>query len=198
MDTRDSVASSDDEGSGEGASGLLDPIPDDQELFEDGDNPVCLTRRSTSATSDNVSPGPQLSSQRAASFANSIPASTSGQMGQDKWSSLSRDVKTYLRYFKEHMSYHHYAFKFDRGQFVKTTLLEYALNDDSGALLHAIVAFAAYHHAVSHDSMKLSPFLSYYNKAIVLLHRSFGNKKPDVTTLFTILQLASIEVIASR
>lgn len=92
------------------------------------------------------------------------------------------------------MSHHHYAFKYDSGDFLKTTFLEIALNDQSQALLYAIVAFAAYHHTLAREDSKISHFLTYYNRSIMLLQQSLKSKKPGVTTLLTILQLATIEV----
>ncbi|KAI7458194.1 hypothetical protein KC351_g18273 [Hortaea werneckii] len=110
-----------------------------------------------------------------------------------RWPGLPRDVKAYLKYHKQSLSHHHYAFKYDAGDFLKTTFLEIAMNDDSQALLYAIVAFAAYHHAVASGDNKISPFLSYYNRSINMLKTSLETKRPNVTTLLTILQLATIE-----
>ena len=115
----------------------------------------------------------------------------------NRWSTLSKDVKMYLRYHKDSLSHHHYGFKYDAGDFLKTTFLEIAMNDGSGALLYAIVAFAAYHHTIARDDARISNFLSYYNKSIMLLQQSLKSKKPGVTTLLTILQLATIEVTNS-
>lgn len=92
------------------------------------------------------------------------------------------------------MSHHHYAFKYDGGDFLNTTFLEIAMNDSSAALLYSIVAFAAYHHSIARNDDKISMFLSYYNKAIAYLQRSLKNKRHNVATLLTILQLATIEV----
>lgn len=91
------------------------------------------------------------------------------------------------------MSHHHYAFKYDGGDFLKTTYLEIAMNDGSAALLYAIVAFAAYHHAVARGSSDISGFLSYYNKSIAFLQQSLKKQLHSVATLLTILQLATIE-----
>ncbi|KAI6863453.1 hypothetical protein KC316_g20259, partial [Hortaea werneckii] len=110
-----------------------------------------------------------------------------------RWPGLPRDVKAYLKYHKQSLSHHHYAFKYDAGDFLKTTFLEIAMNDDSQALLYAVVAFAAYHHAVASGDNKISPFLSYYNRSINMLKTSLETKRPNVTTLLTILQLATIE-----
>ncbi|KAK1046898.1 hypothetical protein LTR74_017879 [Friedmanniomyces endolithicus] len=110
-----------------------------------------------------------------------------------RWASLPREVKSYLRYHRDCMSYHHYGFKYDAGDFLKTTYLEIAVNDDSAALLYGIVAFAAYHHALTHQTDIISRFLAYYNQSIMLLQQALKKKRHNVATLLTILQLATIE-----
>lgn len=111
-----------------------------------------------------------------------------------RWISIPKDVQFYLRYHKECLSHHHYAFKYDGGDFLKTTFLEIAMNDDSQALLYAIVAFAAYHHAIAQDDGRISKFLQFYNTSITMLHQTLLKKRHNVSTLLTILQLATIEV----
>ncbi|KAK0250104.1 hypothetical protein LTR01_004661 [Friedmanniomyces endolithicus] len=110
-----------------------------------------------------------------------------------RWASLPREVKSYLRYHRDSMSHHHYGFKYDAGDFLKTTYLEIAVNDDSAALLYGIVAFAAYHHALTHQTDIISRFLAYYNQSIMLLQQALKKKRHNVATLLTILQLATIE-----
>jgi hypothetical protein len=95
------------------------------------------------------------------------------------------------------LTHHHYAFKYDGGDFLKTTFLEIAMNDASSALLYAVVAFSAYHHAVANNDSRISTFLNYYNKSIIFLQQSLKSKKHNVATLLTILQLATIEVSVS-
>lgn len=111
-----------------------------------------------------------------------------------RWHSLPKDVAFYLQYHQENMSPHHYAFKYDAGDFLKTTFLEIAMNDSSAALLYAIVAFSAYHYSISHDDENISGFLSYYNKSIAYLQQSLKSRRHSVATLLTILQLATVEV----
>ena len=111
------------------------------------------------------------------------------------FNALPKEDKNYLKYHQNHLSHHHYAFKYDAGDFLKTTFLEIAMNDQSQALLYSIIAFSAYHHSIDKQDLRISIFLSYYNKSIVLLHQSLQkNKKPGIATLLTILQLATIEV----
>ena len=95
------------------------------------------------------------------------------------------------------MSHHHYGFKVDAGDFLKTTYLEIAMNDSSEALLYGVVAFAAYHHALTHHEDIISRFLNYYNKSIKLLQVALQKKRHTTATLLTILQLATIEVSTS-
>lgn len=111
-----------------------------------------------------------------------------------RWNSLPKDVRYYLNFHREHMTHHHYAFKYDGGNFLKTTFLEIAMNDGSAALLYSIVAFAAYHHSVAYDDGKIPVFLGYYNKSIAFLQQSLKRQRHNVATLLTILQLATIEV----
>ena len=111
-----------------------------------------------------------------------------------RWSTLPSRVKFFLKYHQTNLSYNHYAFKVDSGDFLKTTFLEIALNDGSGALLYAIVAFSAYHYALEQGNARISGFLEYYNQSITYLSQSLKSKKPGITTLLTILQLATIEV----
>lgn len=130
----------------------------------------------------------------------SVPRSTSRQSVRpsisqsNQWSKLPPKVKFYLRYHQNSMSHHHYAFKIDGGDFLNSTFLEIALNDSSRALLYAIVAFSAYHFALAQGNARISEFLEYYNTSITFLSQSLKSKKPGITTLLTILQLATIEV----
>jgi len=113
-----------------------------------------------------------------------------------RWAKLKPEVRGYLRYHRDALSHHHYAFKYDGLNFLKTTFQEIAINDDSEALLYAVVAFAAYHHCINPATQgtRISTFLGYYNKSISLLQQSLTKKRHSVTTLLTILQLATIEV----
>lgn len=113
-----------------------------------------------------------------------------------RWSTLSKDVKKYVLFHRDNLSYHHYAFKYDGSDFLKSTFLEIALNDSSQALLYAIVAFSCYHYVIAGGDrrMSLETFLQYYNRSIMYLQSALKKKKPSVPTLLTILQLATIEV----
>ena len=188
----------------------LSAIPDDDEDMDDDD------MIPTSATSDSL----QLSGLSTATNAQPLsptlesptilqrPARPQPARSHSKhsikfsiqqhrnWASLPKDVRKFLLYHKEHLSYHHYAFKYDGGDFLKTTFLEIALNDQSHSLLFAIVAFSCYHYVMKQEdeTTSLETFLKYYNQSIMLLQASLKRKKPNITTLLTILQLATIEV----
>lgn len=173
---------------------LLPSIPDDEEEDDSAPASATLDRRKAS---DASTPSRETS----ATSKGSHPTRTSSKQSirseifqNPRWSTLPKEVKTYLRFHHEHMSHHHYAFKYDGGNFLKTTFLEIAMNDGSAALLYAIVAFAAYHHAVAYDDGNISVFLAYYNKSIAFLQQSLKRQRHSVATLLTILQLATIEV----
>ena len=106
---------------------------------------------------------------------------------------LPRDVKFYLNYHRTHMSHHHYCFKRDQDDFLRTTFLELAVRNEP--LLYAVVGFAAYYHTLTKPDGRIQDFLGYYNKSVSLLRLSIQrSKRHNLATLLTILQLASIEV----
>ena len=96
------------------------------------------------------------------------------------------------------ISHHHYAVRIDTDNFYKSTLLEIAMSSDDKVLLYAIVAFAAYHRTFEPEINEILPFLSHYNKAIVLLQQSLTRQGPNITILLAILQLTTIEVCRFR
>ncbi|KAK8244426.1 hypothetical protein HDK77DRAFT_370449 [Phyllosticta capitalensis] len=108
------------------------------------------------------------------------------------WTDLPADVRYYLDWFRNNITCHHYALKYDSADFMRTTLLEIAAHNDH--LLYAVVGFAAYHHALSKPNGRISDFLSYYSKSVQLLLLSLQrNQRRTPATLLTILQLATIE-----
>ncbi|KAK4909891.1 hypothetical protein LTR49_021376 [Elasticomyces elasticus] len=184
----------------------LPAIPDDEEDAEEDEPQSGTSEHRAFSTivptvrSKNTSPIVERSSRaaretsRAQTNRNASKHSVKSSISQNsRWSKLGKDVKSYLKYHRDSMSHHHYGFKYDAGDFLKTTFLEIALNDDSEALLYGIVAFAAYHHALTHQDDIISRFLSYYNRSINLLQQSLTKKRHSVATLLTILQLATIE-----
>lgn len=105
---------------------------------------------------------------------------------------LPGDVKFYLNYHRTHMSHHHYCFKRDQDDFLRTTFLELAVRNEP--LLYAVVGFAAYYNTLTKPDGRIQDFLGYYNKSVSLLRLSIQrSKRHNLATLLTILQLASIE-----
>jgi len=155
------------------------------------DAPIPTQNMTTSPVLDGFARGPTRPQPPRSNSKHSIKTSISRS---GRWPSVPKDAQFYLRYHKECLSHHHYAFKYDGGDFLKTTFLEIAMNDDSQALLYAIVAFAAYHHAIAQDDGRISKFLHFYNTSIMMLHQALSKKRHNVSTLLTILQLATIEV----
>lgn len=110
-----------------------------------------------------------------------------------KWSHLSKDVRFFLNFHRQHLTHHHYSMKYDTGDFLKTTFLEIAMGYEP--LLYAIAAFSAYHHTLTMPNGKIKIFLGYYNKSVSLLRHSLEkNPRHTLATLLTILQLATLEV----
>ncbi|CAK4031833.1 Adhesion and hyphal regulator 1 [Lecanosticta acicola] len=180
----------------------LSAIPDEDEDDIDESEPASaisqnLTDLSSSTRDGNLSPFEDAlargSSRPQPVRSNSRQSIKSGFAQSGRWATLPKDVRYFLRYHRDNMSHHHYAFKYDGGEFLKTTFLEIAMNEGSAALLYAIVAFAAYHHSISRNDDNISLFLSYYNKSIAYLQHSLKNKRHNVATLLAILQLATIE-----
>ena len=189
---------------------MLPAIPDDEEDEESepqssasdmrkvSDMPFASQNKTATPTIDSPSISQRAASKAQGTRMTSKHSAKHSISQSSRWYNLPRDVKAYLKYHKDSLSHHHYAFKYDGGDFLKTTFLEIAINDDSQALLFAVVAFAAYHYAVARGDGQISAFLLYYNKSITMLHQSLSDKKRhSVTTLLTILQLATIEVRAS-
>lgn len=110
-----------------------------------------------------------------------------------RWASLPQNVKFYLKYHRNNLSHHHYSWKYDAGDFLKKTFLEIAINYEP--LMYAVVAFAAYHNAISREDGKVKDFLDAYNKSVSSLRQSLAKTdRHSLSTLLTILQLATIEV----
>ncbi|EME38245.1 hypothetical protein DOTSEDRAFT_161080 [Dothistroma septosporum NZE10] len=180
----------------------LSAIPDEDEddVDDEPQSAALKARKPTPPTGQtpSISPSTEATTRPASSRPQAARTTSKQSLGPEisqsaRWSSLPKDVKYYIKYHREHMSHHHYAFKYDGGDFLSTTFLEIAMNDGSAALLYSIVAFSAYHHSIARNDDKISMFLSYYNKAIAYLQQSLKNKRHNVATLLTILQLATIE-----
>ncbi|KAJ6258439.1 hypothetical protein Dda_6479 [Drechslerella dactyloides] len=111
------------------------------------------------------------------------------------------DVAFWLDYHRKHITFQHYLLKSDESDFFSESLLSYAIRNE--ALLYSVVAFASFHYFLSEDhsaatwetdQKSVETFFEYHNRAIVSLRESFQeNLPPDVFTLLTVLQLATLE-----
>lgn len=116
-----------------------------------------------------------------------------GVLENKERASLSRKVKFYLGYHRDHLSHRHYAFKSDSSDFLKKTFLQIAIN--TRPLMYAVVAFSAYHFALSGSDRTLDHFFPAYNMSIESLRSSLAEgHKHVLSNLLTILQLATIGV----
>lgn len=179
----------------------LSALPeDDEDVDIDGEPRSATTSRHKPSVSASLGSPPRVGSSTSAARGrrdvgeDSSKGSKLDLTKSARWSSLPKDVKYYLKYHRDSLTHHHYGFKYDGGDFLRTIFLEIALNDTSAALLYAIVAFAAYHHSIARNNQRISEFLFYYNKSIACLQQSLKSKRHNVSTLLTILQLATIEV----
>ncbi|KAF8464047.1 hypothetical protein BDZ91DRAFT_660718 [Kalaharituber pfeilii] len=103
---------------------------------------------------------------------------------------LPQDLRFYMEYHLENLTFHHYLFKADNGHFLKTNFIDYAFNHEP--LLYATVAFSSFHYTVQNKTGVFHTFLEYYHKAVSLLRASLSQPH-TMATLLTILQLASYE-----
>lgn len=206
----DSGSSPSDDGSDVDEKELLPAILDDEEddatqESEPQSGPVEPRKLSNAAvaskgklplSNSDVAPSAQQGVTRPSAVRTMSKHSVKASISQNsRWAQLPKLVKAYLKYHRDYLSHHHYAFKYDAGNFLKTTFLEIAMNDDSQALLYAVVAFSAYHHTLLRpDADNISHFLFYYNTSIEMLQKSLSKRRHNVATLLTILQLATIEV----
>lgn len=120
-----------------------------------------------------------------------FPAARLQTLGVGKLVDLSEDVKFYLEYARTNLTKHHWEMKLDGKGFLNKTLIHIALRFEP--LLYAVVGFAAYHYTLSKPDGQLEDFLGYYQKSVSLLRETI-TQKPNLATILTILQLATIEV----
>ncbi|RAL11592.1 Zn(II)2Cys6 transcription factor [Aspergillus homomorphus CBS 101889] len=105
---------------------------------------------------------------------------------------LSNDLRFYLRYHCDFITYRHYFLRPSNDRFVRHTILDLALQYEP--LLYAVVGFSAYHHCVQTGNGRLYSFLKYYNNALKLLRKSLGSGEPhNEATLATVLVLTTFE-----
>lgn len=197
----------------------LSPIPDEDEegptrVSQPPAQPKRSLRHMSTASSLNLkrlmtrarqpSETPSLEGTKSASptvstgTASSYTA-TASQLSDQPWSTvpdlthLPDDFRYYLDYFYENITNYHYGVHKDFNEFFRTTFIALAVRSEP--LLHAVVAFAAYHQTIRDPNGRLSEFLKYYNRTVTLLLGLLKNGgKHDLGTLLTVLQLATIEV----
>ncbi|KAI9799521.1 MAG: hypothetical protein M1833_004043 [Piccolia ochrophora] len=110
---------------------------------------------------------------------------------------LSQEMRFYINHHQTQLTYHHYAFKNDCGNFLRTVFLEMAMQFEP--LLHAAVGFAAFQYAVRNPTGKMEDFLKFYDRSVSSLLKFLQRRSKSklhshaVQTLLTILQLATIE-----
>lgn len=110
--------------------------------------------------------------------------------------SLPEDVKFFLKWLVDNITYHHFSLKMNVDDVIQNTFIDIALSPGNEALLNAIVGFSAYHYTLQNPQGRIQDFLQYYNKAVTLLLASLKkNEKASLGTLLCMLQLAAIEVI---
>lgn len=130
----------------------------------------------------------------------SIRSGSTGQPPQEPVGSLgtanlAEDLRFYLIFHQEVLTYRHYLLRHPCHRFVHQTITELALKYEP--LLHAVVGFAAYHHCVQSGNGKLCTFLKYYNKALTLLRESLGSgEKHTEAMLITVLVLTTFEELS--
>ncbi|KAJ5485220.1 hypothetical protein N7539_005208 [Penicillium diatomitis] len=94
-------------------------------------------------------------------------------------SRLAEDVRFYLDFHQQHLSYDHFFLRSSSAHFIHHSILELALGYDP--LLYALWG-------------KLYTFLKYYNKALVLLRKSLeAGEEHTEATLCTVLVLTVFE-----
>ncbi|KAK7748797.1 hypothetical protein SLS53_000821 [Cytospora paraplurivora] len=198
----------------------LSPIPDEDEdekvlasVFQRPTQPKKGLRHMSTVSSLNLkrlmtrtrqaSETPSLEGTKSSSPTVSIGTASSYTATASQWSDLPwstlpelthlpDDFRFYLDYFYENITHNHYGVHKDFGDFFRTTFISLAIQSEP--LLHAIVAFAAYHHTIRDQNGRLPEFLKYYNRSVILLLDLLQNEgRHDLVTLLTVLQLATIE-----
>ncbi|KAL2267633.1 hypothetical protein VTJ83DRAFT_4910 [Remersonia thermophila] len=112
--------------------------------------------------------------------------------GRPDWTFLPHELQFYLGYFYDKITYFHYGMVNDADDFFRSIMPNLAMTHE--ALLYAMVGFAAYHHVMKNPNGKIHEFLQYYSRSVRLLLDCLSKeKKYSLGTLFTILQLATIE-----
>ncbi len=192
---------SSDDGSDDEENNRLETIIDGDELrFNDDDRrpslPDSLKQRGYRGY--NSSDTPSLTTDQEASPTPSVGSSVYHSLGDRPGKpsidreSLPKDMKFFINYFVNNITYHHYSMKCDFDYILHKELLEEAFRHE--ALLNAVVGFAAFHYTLQNPQGKIQDFLQPYNKAVTLLLKALKKgEKPNIGSLLCMLQLATIE-----
>ncbi|KAF4994737.1 hypothetical protein FGRMN_5591 [Fusarium graminum] len=166
--------------------GKLETILDEDEDTEDQTKSSVL-----SAPSNSVSPSTATATPK--SLAATYPSHEFPlQVEEVDWSHLASEYQQGLSFFVENLNHFNYCIPLDSDGFFTKILPNLAIHHEP--LLNAVVGFSAYHITLRNPQGKLQDFLQYYNKSVTQLLGLFKRKeKPNVATLLTILQLATIE-----
>ncbi|KAF2968539.1 hypothetical protein GQX73_g5054 [Xylaria multiplex] len=143
------------------------------------------------------SSSPAISTGTSVSFTTTIQTSDATlqpSLNRPEWSHLHKDIQYHLGYFCENITHFSYGMPNDPDSFFKSTLPSLAVREGNDALLYAVVGFSAYHSTLRHAHGKVEDFLGYYNKSVMMLLSSLKRRDgPNLPTLLTMLQLATIE-----
>lgn len=162
-------------------------IVDQEEDTEDQTKSSVLSRQSKSVSPSTATATP--SSLAAVYSSSEFPIQT----GEADWSHLPPEYQQGLSFFVENLNHFNYCIPLDSDGFFTKILPNMATRHEP--LLNALVGFSAYHITLRNPQGKLQDFLQYYNKSVTQLLGLFKRReKPNVATLLTILQLATIEV----
>lgn len=111
------------------------------------------------------------------------------------WTHLPPDMRFYLDYYYTDVNIYQYCLSYGPDIDFRLTILRIAVQNGHDALLNAVVGFSAYQYTVRDPNGKIEDFLQYYNRSVTLLLSSFKKQeRQGISTLLTILQLATIEV----
>ncbi|KAL6913514.1 hypothetical protein FSHL1_011189 [Fusarium sambucinum] len=149
--------------------------------------------RSPEFSIQSKSASPSTTTATPSSLATAYPSSDfPTNLGETDWSYLPPQYQQGLSFFVENLNHFNYCIPLDSDQFFTTILPNMATRHEP--LLNAVVGFSAYHSTLQNPQGKLQDFLQYYNKSVTQLLGLLQRKeKPNIATLLTILQLATIE-----
>ncbi|TGJ82993.1 hypothetical protein E0Z10_g5775 [Xylaria hypoxylon] len=143
------------------------------------------------------SSSPAISTGTSVSFTTTIQtpdAALQSGTTRPEWAHLHKDLQYHLGYFCENITHFSYGMPNDPTGFFTSTLPSLAVHEGNDALLYAVVGFSAYHSTLRHPHGKVEDFLGYYNKSVTMLLSSLKRRDgPNLPTLLTMLQLATIE-----